>query len=193
MEPDAPEDEWPQGYVCFYPEGFKYTVDGADIQLAIVRGRCVQSYGVAGKEKTDRMEGAAYLAYAALEVNTTSGRVLQYPNGSSEAKDGILATSCPHCKNPLRCRHVNSVLAALCRVKEEDWMSSTTPFGYWKQHGKKPTYSEKSSRPKRIAELATHKEWLSDLLGEPVPQGVIDSLKFVLILYKFVLILCVLL
>jgi hypothetical protein len=176
MPPDLPEDERPEGYECFYPAEYKYAVNGAEVQLAIVRGRCLQSYGVSGKEKTDRMEGAAYLAYVALEVDTSSGRVLQYPNGSSEAKDGILATSCPACKNPLRCRHVNSILAALCRVKESDFMSSTTPFGYWKKHGKKPDYSGKSSRPKKLGELATYKDWLSDILGEPVPEDVVSML-----------------
>ena len=177
LPPDPPEEERPPGFQCIYPEGYEYKVDGDEVNLAIVRGRCLQSYGVSGKEKTDRMGGAAYLCYAALETNMATGRVLKYPNGSSEAKDGILAVSCPHCKNPLRCRHGSSVLAAMCRVKEEDWMSSTTPLGYWKKHGKKPAY--KSTSAIKLGELATRKEWLSDIVGSPVEQSVIDSLQYV--------------
>jgi hypothetical protein len=180
LPPDPPKEEREPGYQCLYPEGYEYHIDGAEVNLAIVRGRCIQSYGLSGKEKVDRMEGAAYVAYCALEVNMASGRVLQYPNGSSEAKDGILAVLCPDCKNPLRCRHASSVLAALCRVKEEDWMSSTTPLGYWKKHGVKPGYSKESTLPIQLSKLATQKEWLSDIVGSPVSQDVIDMLQCVL-------------
>lgn len=171
--------DWKQALLPdkLHPEGFKMSLGGKAVRLSIVQGRCYQSYGVAGKEKESRMEGAKYVAYAAFEVDQSSGRVVRHPDGQSQAKDGIYSAFCPECKNPLRCEHIHSILAAMCRIDETDMASSTDPYGYWKvKGGMKPDYITSQEKPKGIGELATWKVWLSDITGGPVPDDVVKGL-----------------